>query len=75
MNAFTRLLGNSLGAEPIDAWLSRWGCSLGAVVLPGLAVAVLREYASTPFEFLLGVGRIVRIHRMWLPVAERDSAF
>src|SRR3954470_16037504 len=56
MSALRRLLHDPFCVEPIDSWLSRWGCAFGAVTLPALAVIILREYASTPFEFLVGIG-------------------
>jgi hypothetical protein len=49
-----RILQFRLGSEPLDAWLSRWGCTLGGLGLCGLAVVALRQHATSASEFLLG---------------------
>ena len=54
MNGISRLLHARIGSEPIDAWLSQWGCTFGALTSPLLAAAALRDH-STRQEFVLGV--------------------
>lgn len=54
MNAVYRLLRARLSDEPVDAWLSRWGCAFGGLALPGLALAVLRTHTASRQEFVLG---------------------
>jgi transglutaminase-like putative cysteine protease len=54
MNAIYRTLHVRLGNEPVDAWLSRWGCAFGALALPGSALAVLATQAASELEFALG---------------------
>ena len=53
MNALARALRVHLNSEPLDAWLSRWGCALGGLGIPALAAA-LRRHAASRAEFLLG---------------------
>src|SRR6266404_1528889 len=43
-----------VGPDPLDAWLSRWGCNLGGLGLSALALLALRHYAASQLEFLLG---------------------
>jgi hypothetical protein len=54
MNAISRALHVRLGDEPVDAWLSRWGCMFGALALPGLALVALGTQAASRQEFVLG---------------------
>ena len=55
MSTLTRTLRFRLGDEPLEAWLSWWGCSVGGLGICALAILALRHYATTQFEFLLGV--------------------
>lgn len=55
MNAIFRILRFRLGSEPMDAWLSRWGCALGGITLSGMAASALWQHAESRLEFLLGV--------------------
>jgi hypothetical protein len=45
-----------LNAEPIDAWLSKWGSVSGGMVLVALTVAVLPSQTSSQAEIVLGIG-------------------
>src|SRR5690348_8059686 len=54
MNGIARTLRYRLGREPLDAWLSLWGCVLGGVGVSGFAVAALWKHAASRVEFLLG---------------------
>lgn len=54
MNTITRTLRLRVGEGSIDAWLSRWGCSLGGFTLAALAVAAVRRHAATGVELVAG---------------------
>jgi len=55
MSTFIRALRFRLGEEPLDASLSWWGCSVGGLSICALAILGIRRYATTQWEFLLGV--------------------
>lgn len=40
--------------QPVDAWLTWWGCSLGGLGICGFAMIALQRYAASQLEFLLG---------------------
>src|SRR4051794_6322898 len=54
MNAISRILHVRLGEQPLDAWLSQWGCTFGGIALSGFAIATLRTHAASRLEFVLG---------------------
>jgi hypothetical protein len=54
VNVVDRVLGARLSDEPMDAWLSRWGCTLGSLALPGFALAALGTHPASRQEFVLG---------------------
>lgn len=54
MNTITRIVHLKLAREPMDAWLSRWGCNLGGLTLCALTLTALRHSAVSRIEFLRG---------------------
>ena len=43
-----------IGAAGIDAWLSFWGCIVGAATVPSFAMATIWQHAATRSEFFIG---------------------
>ena len=54
MPTLSRLLRQRLSSEPIDAWLSRWGCAFGGLGTSGLAVVLFWRNAENTLELLFG---------------------
>jgi hypothetical protein len=56
MNTLIRLCRLPLHAEPMDAWLSKWGSVAVGLLVLALSAAVLPGRTSNPAELLLGIG-------------------
>src|SRR5258708_5364730 len=54
MRCISRILHIRLGEEPMDAWLSWWGCLLGGIFVSSGAIAACWQHAESRFEFVLG---------------------
>lgn len=56
MNTLQRVGRMPLHAEPMDAWLSKWGSIGGGLLLLAVSTAALRGRTADRTEFLLGIG-------------------
>jgi len=49
-----RTLRLRLGKDQMDAWLSLWGCVVGAVAVSCIAVALVSKHAANRLDLFLG---------------------
>jgi len=54
VNWIRRTLARQLADEPMDSWLSCWGCAFGGVAVTAYGLAALWRNASNQSEFSLG---------------------
>ncbi len=73
MSAVSRLLRVRLTDGSPDAWLSFWGCSIGAAAIACFSVSALWQYATTRAEFVIGTlaAGVASLHLVLLGVLAR----